>query len=186
MTYRAKKQNGYTLVELLITLALSAIIIAPFLFALNESLAVKTNTKAMNDLQQQSRFALDKLNYLITNDMPSANITNPSINPNSGTNSAFTGPSKYETALAGTTKNVTIRVCSTTLLVYTLSGNCGSDNQILASNVSIFTVDNLGDKTRYPAQYPYSKNLVGIRLKLQEADGPNSVDATLKVIPGGI
>jgi prepilin-type N-terminal cleavage/methylation domain-containing protein len=173
MNSRAQKQYGYTLVEMLITLALSAIIIVPFSRALNETSLIKTNTKAMNDLQQQSRFALSKLDYLISKDF----ILIESISP-----SEIRGKSTYETAQAGGYKAVTIKVCGTNL-IYSLSGVClNADNQILSRNVTSFSVQNL--RTTNPSLY--ERDLIGFYLKLQETNGPNFVDATAKFIVGGV
>jgi prepilin-type N-terminal cleavage/methylation domain-containing protein len=170
------KQQGYTLVELLITLLLSVIIIVPLYQALNESLLVKTNTKAMNDLQQQSRFALSKLDYLISKDFKLIE----SISANE-----IRGQSIYETTqAAGAYRAVSIKVCNNNL-IYSVKGVCfDADNQILANNVASsngFKVQDL----RAANPTLYEQQLIGFNLKLKEVNGPNSVDATAKFILGG-
>lgn len=170
-------QKGYTLVELLITLALSVIIIVPLSRALNESLLVQTNTKAMNDLQQQSRFALSKLDFVISKDFSLIESISPT---------EIRGKSIYETAQAGGSyRAVTIKVCGTNL-IYTVKGVCpDSDNQILASNVTGFTVKDLSAANPFLYDQNPNKKFYGFNLKLKETNGPNSVDATAKFILGG-
>jgi hypothetical protein len=154
---------------------------------------VKKNTTAMNDLQQQSRFALAKLDNLLSTDMPKGTVTNfgPTPNnpsPNTKSQHQITGRSNYESSIAPlANRDISLMVCASAQrinqLVYSLSGTCGNtDNQILATNVSIFTVLLLKDP-----QYGnnYQRELIGIRLKLIDANGPNEVDAIIKVIPGG-
>jgi prepilin-type N-terminal cleavage/methylation domain-containing protein len=169
-------QQGYTLVELLITLTLSVIIILPLSQAFNESILVKTNTKAMNDMQQQSRFALSKLNFLISKDFKLIE----SISTNE-----IRGQSINETAKAGGYRAVTIKVCGTNL-IYSVSGVCfNADNQILASNVANpadFVVKDL----RVANPLLYEKRLIGFNLRLKESNGPNSVNATAKFILGDV
>jgi prepilin-type N-terminal cleavage/methylation domain-containing protein len=165
MKNSAQKQYGYTLVELLITLALSVIIIVPFSRALNESWLIKTNTKAMNDLQQQSRFALQQLETLITNSSNTTPVPSPTT-------------SLYN-KISGTSASI---IKCGTQLISSASGNCSNaDNNLIADKVLTFTVQELK-----PNNITYEKRLFGINLVLGDTSTSNSVDVTAKFILGGL
>ncbi len=156
-------QQGYTLVEMLIVLVLSVIIIVPLYQALSETMLVKKNTNAMNDLQQQSRFALSQLETFITALPKTAIVSTTPFNKITGSSSIMLCP-------------------STSQLISSVSGNCGNaDNVVLASSVATFTAQRLTP----PPNVVYEKTLIGIKLVLQETNGPNSVDVTAKFIQGG-